>query len=423
VDISEIDTLVFDSYTKPTIISSSEHYGEVNNLFVRCEFVSDYQNDDFFSSISNNIQGVSIEYINDTLCDGDTYNFYGTNINEPGVYFHTIANTSGGCDSLITLNLVTAEKFHDTINKVIYTGDTLDFNNTELTTEGTYIANLQTINGCDSIITLNLFTMARDTITLIQYDTIIDTLILFDTINTTDTLIVDNYIHDTTTIVDTLILFDTINTTDTLIVDNYIHDTTTIVDTLIINNYDTITLFDTLIIDNYDTIILYDTIIKTIYDTITNTIIDTLVQVVHDTIIPCPKILTYIFANISRGETYTDFGFSVSEEGTYIDTITSMDGCDSIIVLNLTISELNNNQTSQIKMFPNPTNDKIYLDLVNIPNATVIITDIKGQLAKQYNMPSNVNEAVLDIKNLSPGVYSVVVSNTQTRLTKKIIKR
>lgn len=52
------------------------------------------------------------------------------------------------------------------------------------------------------------------------------------------------------------------------------------------------------------------------------------------------KLITQkeISATICQGQTYTDNGFNVSESGVYMDTLQSTMGCDSIIKLNLTVS-------------------------------------------------------------------------------------
>ena len=166
-----LDTIVCRGVTPPSV-DEPELNGNV--LLVPCEAVSNYQNDTYFST--KNIVGSQQREITDTICVGETYDFYGNTVNQSGVYFHTISATSGSCDSLITLNLFVKPNFSDTINKVIYKGDTLAFNGTNLLTEGTYVANLQTISGCDSIVNLNLLTIPRDTVTLIQIDTVRDTL-------------------------------------------------------------------------------------------------------------------------------------------------------------------------------------------------------------------------------------------------------
>jgi hypothetical protein len=401
----DLDTMTFLGVTPPTIGNNAL---SGNTLLVYCDAISDYKNNTSFSSQFPNIFSIDTLSItlNDTICDNETYTFDGKTLSTSGTYFSNTPNANG-CNTNTTLNLVVNPTYTNTINQSIFVSDTFYYNNNALTSTGTYSYPYTTTNGCDSLVIVNLTTFDRDTVIKIEYDTIVDTLI--------------NNIHDTTIVIDTLVQYDTVNFTDTLIVNNYIHDTTIVVDTLIINNHDTITLIDTLIVDHYDTITLYDTIINNITDTVIDTI--TLTQIIHDTTILCQKTYTYVFASIARGETYTDFGFNVSEEGTYVDTLISVDGCDSIIVLNLTYSEINTNQTSQIKLFPNPTTDKVYIDLFNLPNATIVITNIKGEIAKQYDMPLNTNETVLDISDLPTGVYSINVSNDKTKLSKKIIKK
>jgi len=213
-------------------------------------------------------------------------------------------------------------------------------------------------------------------------------------------LVITNY--------DTITKFDTINT----------------VDTLIVNNYDTITLYDTIIISNYDTIILHDTITTTIYDTITNTTTDTITQVIYDTIIPCAEVYTYIYATINAGEEYSNFGFTEMEAGTYTNTIQKDDGCDSIVVLYLTVlSGIEDVESSQIMMHPNPTNEKVYLSLINIPNAEITVRDIGGKVVKKEKVSANETEIVLDVNDLASGTYTITINNDKTRITKKLIKR
>jgi peptide methionine sulfoxide reductase MsrA len=410
IGCSKLDTMICEGTTVPTLTNIFSLVGKV--LLVPCSAIDAYKNDTYLSQMfgSNifSIDTLSIT-LNDTICENSTYTFGGEILSNAGTYISNEPNTNG-CYTTTTLNLVVNPTYENTINQSIFEGDTFYYNTTALTTTGTYSYPYTTVNGCDSLVIVNLNTFSRDTITKIQIDTVRDTLI--------------NDLHDTTIVIDTFITIDTINTRDTLTLTNFIHDTTIVVDTFIINTYDTTTLIDTFIVDNYDTIIIHDTIIKTIIDTITNTVIDTITEVVHDTITPCAKVYTYIFATVVRGETYTDFGFNISEEGTYIDTLTTAEGCDSIIVLSLSLAEvIDNDQPAQIKLFPNPTSDKVYLDLINLPNADIIITNIKGEVSKQYDIPQDINEVVLDISDLPTGVYSVVISNDKTKLSKKIIKK
>lgn len=285
-----------------------------------------------------------------TICDNQTYQFGDRLLSEEGTYIDTLV-MEDGYDAIVLLEL----NFHPTyenaaIEHLMHLGDTVDFLGNKLTKAGTYNYTLQSINGCDSVVSLKLFTIERDTVTLIH----IDTLILNDTIN--------------------------------------------IIDTLFLTNYDTITLHDT--------------------------IVDTLTQIVHDTIIPCPKVYTYIYATINAGETYTGHGFTAKDPGTYSLTTQPEDGCDSTIFLYLTVlSGTEDIQTSQIVMYPNPTTDKVHLSFANIPNAEITIRDISGNIVRRRTMLPNETNIVLDVNDLISGTYTITIHDDKTKITKKLIKQ
>ena len=89
------------------------------------------------------------------ICQGQVYNENGFNVSEAGVYTQNLTSVNG-CDSIVTLTVSVNPVFDTTINATINTGETyaeFGFNESE---SGTYVQNLQTENGCDSTITLNL---------------------------------------------------------------------------------------------------------------------------------------------------------------------------------------------------------------------------------------------------------------------------
>ena len=105
----------------------------------------------------------------DQVCAGEHYQGYGfdTTATMAGVYTLTHHNTNTfGCDSVTTLTLTVNPVKATTINTTICATASYNFNGQTLTNPGTYTANLQTVNGCDSIVTLNLSVAAeyRDTI-------------------------------------------------------------------------------------------------------------------------------------------------------------------------------------------------------------------------------------------------------------------
>ncbi len=90
-----------------------------------------------------------------TICEGSSLNFSGFNISEAGIYTQTHTSVNG-CDSIVTLTVTEYPTFDTTINATINPGETyaeFGFNESEA---GTYVQNLQSINGCDSTITLVL---------------------------------------------------------------------------------------------------------------------------------------------------------------------------------------------------------------------------------------------------------------------------
>ena len=86
-----------------------------------------------------------------TICPGETYNFYGLEINLPGTYIDTIPGGSG-CDTIIPLRLDVAEEFNNEDEIEICEGDSALVNGNYLSEAGVYVDSLLTIYGCDSIV-------------------------------------------------------------------------------------------------------------------------------------------------------------------------------------------------------------------------------------------------------------------------------
>ncbi|MEE0947855.1 MAG: leucine-rich repeat protein, partial [Bacteroidales bacterium] len=89
------------------------------------------------------------------ICEGQVYTENNFNVSEAGVYTQNLTSVNG-CDSVVTLTVSVNPTFDTTINATINAGETyaeFGFNESEA---GTYVQNLQTENGCDSTITLNL---------------------------------------------------------------------------------------------------------------------------------------------------------------------------------------------------------------------------------------------------------------------------
>lgn len=86
----------------------------------------------------------------DTVCSNTLpYVFFNTNITAPGTYSHTLTN-SYNCDSIIQLQLTVFTAFSDTTNITICQGESYNFFGLSYFTAGTYTHSFNTNLGCDS---------------------------------------------------------------------------------------------------------------------------------------------------------------------------------------------------------------------------------------------------------------------------------
>lgn len=89
------------------------------------------------------------------ICQGETYAFGGTDYAANGQYSHTF-QTTNGCDSTVVLNLTVVDVLNATVDQTICQGESYNFNGNAYSSAGTYEASLVSSGGCDSIVTLNL---------------------------------------------------------------------------------------------------------------------------------------------------------------------------------------------------------------------------------------------------------------------------
>ncbi|MCI6645824.1 MAG: hypothetical protein MSH09_07545, partial [Bacteroidales bacterium] len=106
---------------------------------------------------------------NDTItaeiCDNETYTQFGFNTSEAWYHTQTLQSING-CDSLITLNLLVHPTYNDTITAEICDNETYTQFGFNVSEQGVYTQHLQSIHGCDSLVTLDLTILPtyRDTI-------------------------------------------------------------------------------------------------------------------------------------------------------------------------------------------------------------------------------------------------------------------
>ncbi|MBL0078192.1 MAG: gliding motility-associated C-terminal domain-containing protein [Bacteroidetes bacterium] len=90
-----------------------------------------------------------------TICSGQSYFFNGINQTTTGIYKDTLVG-SGSCDSVVTLNLTVSNVLSSNFAKTICSGQSYFFNGINQTTTGIYKDTLVGSGSCDSVVTLNL---------------------------------------------------------------------------------------------------------------------------------------------------------------------------------------------------------------------------------------------------------------------------
>lgn len=106
-----------------------------------------------------------------SICQSESYQLYGFDENTTGMHIQYL-KTEMGCDSIIRLDLTVHPEYDTTIVANICHGERYTMNGFDLTEAGSYVLNLQTQYGCDSIVRLEL---TVDSVPIIPYfDTICD---------------------------------------------------------------------------------------------------------------------------------------------------------------------------------------------------------------------------------------------------------
>lgn len=124
---------------------------------------------------------------------------------------------------------------------------------------------------------------------------------------------------------------------------------------------------------------------------------------------------------ISAGTTFDFNGKDLSQTGIYNDTLQSIDGCDSIITLHLTVlSSLNEHSAhaTDLSLYPNPANTFVLLHIEGMKEPTTVrLCDIHGRKIKEYRLENAHTPSQIPLSDLPKGVYALTIGN----ITKKLV--
>lgn len=110
--------------------------------------------------------------------------------------------------------------------------------------------------------------------------------------------------------------------------------------------------------------------------------------------------------------------YTISSPGLYQVEITNENGCTTISDPMNTTTQTSNNPIFDIKIYPNPTKRKIFIE--GTTDATIEIFNIHGQIVKQQVITQN--KTSIDISDLTDGVYSIKINSNKGLVVKKLFK-
>jgi PKD repeat protein len=252
--------------------------------------------------------------INAEICSGENYLVGSTAVSVSGI--HTIVLQSlTGCDSTVTLSLQVLPVSSSVLNGTICSGETYSFNGIDYSVSGTYTAVYASANGCDSIVTLNL-----------------DVLFVNSSLTNATICPGDTYLFNGTT-------YSSPGSYSTILTATNGCDSTALLDLSLI--YIPTTDLNASICSGEDYFFNGNTYTQTgTYSATLQSIegCDSIV-ILNLTVLDSPP--TFINEAICYGESYLFQGNVYSSAGVYSDTLQTINGCDSVFVLDLTVLTIN----------------------------------------------------------------------------------
>jgi len=137
---------------------------------------------------------------------------------------------------------------------------------------------------------------------------------------------------------------------------------------------------------------------------------------------------TEIDATIYEGEVYRENGFNDSVAGTHTQILQNINGCDSLVILNLTVSVgiVETHCNASLRVYPNPTTGELIVDIADQARNdiwNVEIYDVVGR--KIFSLSERAeSEVIIDVSHLQSGIYVMKVYDINKQVSIfKIIKK
>ena len=344
----------------------------------------------------------------ETICAGDTYVFNSLTLNSTGNYQVDLISDNG-CDSIVTLNLTVGSAQNTFLQETICNGETRVFNNQTLNTSGVYFDTLSTVHGCDSLIELNLTVLP-------DYEDVSQQVICAG-----DTLDFFNFVLTTTN--SYMVILDTETGCDSVVIMNLL-----VLDDLETTIESTICATESLAFGSQ---ILTDA--GTYMESFTTDRgCDSLVTMNLSVVVGKESSID---STICAGESMFFDNQVLTETGIYSQMLTSDSGCDSLVMLSLTVDTIGVGNCAMtvgieetllenIALYPNPVKEKLLINAATIKMNEIRLVNITGQtlITQTFNKSNAPTQAELNMEALKAGVYWVLIQTEFGLRQEKVIK-
>ena len=432
------NTLIIDTICQGSTYEEN-NFNETEQGFYT-QTTTDANGQDSVTVLSLTVNPIYNTELSATICQGQAYTENNFNVSEAGVYTQTLTAVNA-CDSIVTLTLNVNPIYNTELTASICQGQTYAENGFNISEAGVYTQTLTSVNGCDSIVTLTLNvnpifnTELSATICEGQvytengfnvseagvYTQTLTSLNGCDSIVTLTLNILPSY---NTNLTATICQGSELNISGFHVTEGGVYTqnltsvngcdsivTLTVTELPIIHTDLTLTICEGTSL-NFSGFNVSEAGVYTQ----THTSVNGCDSIVTLTVSVNPTFDTTINATINPGETYAEFGFNESEAGTYVQNLQTEAGCDSTITLVLSVnSSLLDIEQTEITFYPNPTDSK-----VNFTQAIekVEVIDLTGKTIFTFS-----NVRTINIESLPSGAYYLRLTNDEKTIMQKVIKQ
>ena len=252
----------------------------------------------------------------DTVCQGQSVEFAGNIISQSGVYYDTVfATDMSERDSVISLHLTVLEKDYN-VYAEICNGHVYEFNGADISQSGTYTAYLKKHDrDCDSVVTL-----------VLNVNDVYDTLI-YDTVFANQQYVFNGNVYNTAGTY-------TANMTTEKGCDSTVSVALYILPAIVNTQYLTVCSDECPVIWRGKELTQSGVYTDSLIAVSGNDSLEVLNLVVN------PVRETVLFDTVCENTGYAQNGRIYNKTGVYIDTLQTLAGCDSVVILNLTVNPI-----------------------------------------------------------------------------------